>query len=140
VRGWWGAVPATVEPAPIEPRVEVRLDVPGEPDWMAAGAGSVWVKTADGYVQCIDPATNQVAANIEVPPYGRLPPATGWARAWVLTGDGSTLVGIAEDAVVTEIDLGTRCTELTASGTAIWAACPMGRLPEGCCPYGPGDR
>jgi hypothetical protein len=37
----------------------------------------------------------------------------------------STLVGIAEDAVVTEIDLSTRCTELTASETAIWGACPI---------------
>ena len=143
----------------------------GEPndEWLAGGAGSVWVKTADGYVQRIDPATNQVVANIEVPPLRtpparnglgasdeavwtcserdivRIDPATNtvaatvpvdkivdqgqipiaFGQAWVLTGDGSTLVGIAEDAVVTEIDLGTRCTELTASETAIWAACPI---------------
>ena len=54
---------------------------------------------------------------------GQIPVAFG--QAWVLTGDGTTLVGIAEDAVGTEIDLGTRCTELTASETAIWAACPI---------------
>jgi hypothetical protein len=67
------ALPATVEPGPIEPRVEVRLEVPGEPDWMASGAGSVWVKTADGYVQRIDPATNQVVVVAVDPEHGAVP-------------------------------------------------------------------
>ena len=162
------AEPANVEAVPIEPRVEARLKITGEPDWMAAGSGSLWVKTAAGYVQRIDPATNQVLTEIEVPPHQvpgceglgasddavwtcseqdivRIDPATNdvaatvavgkihdqghipvaFGRAWVLTGDGSTLVGVAEDAVASKIELGTRCTELTASATAVWAACPV---------------
>lgn len=52
---------------------------------------------------------------------GHVPVAFG--RAWVLVDDGSRLVGIADDAVDIEIDLGIRCIQLAASDTAIWAAC-----------------
>lgn len=38
-------------------------------------------------------------------------------------GASRALVGIADDAVDIEIDLGTRCIQLAASDTAIWAAC-----------------
>ena len=102
------------------------MDVPCEPNWMAAGRRLRLVKPADGYVQRIDPATNTVAATVpvdKIADQGQIPVAFG--QAWVLTGERSTLVGIAEDAVGTEIDLGTRCTELTASETAIWLACPI---------------
>ncbi len=159
------AEPAEVEATPIEPRVEARLELPGGPDWLATGAGSVWVKMDDGTVSRIDPATNRVTAEIEVADQlcqglgasdeavwscadggvVRIDPATervaatvdvekiadqgqipvAFGRAWVLTGDGSTLAGIEGDEVADEVDLGTRCTELTASAAAIWAACPI---------------
>jgi DNA-binding beta-propeller fold protein YncE len=85
----------------------------------------VW-SCSDRDIVRIDPATNEVAATVAVgkgTDQGEIPVA--FDRAWVLTGDGSSLVGVADDAVVSEIDLGTRCTELTASETAIWAACPI---------------
>lgn len=153
-----------VAATPIEPRVQARLELIGGPDYLAAAAGSVWVRRDDGVVvridpddateiaaietseelcqglgaddaavwSCtdgggvvrIDPATNEVAATVDVSKYndqGHIPVAFG--RAWVLVDDGSRLVGIADDAVATEIDLGTRCYQLVASDTSIWAAC-----------------
>jgi streptogramin lyase len=61
-------------------------------------------------------AARKIAAQGDIP--------VAFGHAWVLTGDGSTLVGIADDAVATTIDLGTVCTQVAASDAAIWAACP----------------
>ena len=166
------ALPTTLEsdvdPKSLGGRVTGRLTIRSGPDWLAAGAGSVWVKTDTGSVvrvdpasareivtipvapdalcqglgasdqavwTCgdggtvarIDPATNQVAAVVEVGKYGdqgQIPVAFG--RAWVLTADGSRLTPIGDgDVPGPVIDLGTRCIELTASASAIWAACPI---------------
>lgn len=162
------AIRSEVDPAPLGSRAQARLEIPGGPDWLAAGAGSVWVRTDSGSViridpgtdrqvaaipvspdvlckglgasdtavwTCgdggtvvrIDPARNEVAAVVEVGKYGdqgQIPVAFG--RAWVLSGGGSTLTPVGEDDKPQQpIDLGTRCIELAASGTAIWAACPI---------------
>lgn len=158
------ARPVDVEATPIEPRVEARVELPGGPDYLAAAAGSIWVRKDDGVVEridpadsteiatittsedlcqglgaddaavwsCtdgggvvrIDPATNEVAATVEVSKYndqGHIPVAFG--RAWVLVDDGSRLVGIADDAVDVDIDLGSNCIQLVASDTALWVVC-----------------
>ena len=162
------ASPADVQATPIDARVQNRLVMAGGPDWLAAGAGSLWVKRDDGTVvrldpadateiasitvaeelcqgigannravwSCtdggvvrIDPATNKVAATVPVAKVydqGQIPVAFG--RAWVLVGDGSKLAGIARDTVDVTIELGTRCTELAASATALWAVCPTGGM------------
>ncbi len=171
------AVPArTAEPAgdvaavPVEQRGGERLEIGGNPDWLAAAGDALWVKTdsgalvrvdpdslktsapvavADalcqgigagddavwscagetGQVVRVDPASRKVAATVEagkINAQGQIPIAFG--HAWVLVDDGSKLVGIADDAVAKTIELGTVCTELTATATALWAACPTDGL------------
>lgn len=80
--------------------------------------------TDDGGVVRIDPETDEVVATVEADKFndqGHIP--VGFGRAWVLVDDGSRLVGIADDAVDVDIDLGMRCYQLAASDTSIWAAC-----------------
>ena len=70
------------------------------------------------------PIEPRVAATVEVSKYndqGHIPVAFG--RAWVLVDDGSRLVGIADDAVDVDIDLGSNCIQLVASDTALWVVC-----------------
>lgn len=157
--------PADVDALPIADRVKAKLTVKGGPDWLTAAAGSMWVKTDEGYlvrydpqtdketarirvanelcqgigsddtavwtcsdegVVRIDPATNKIAAQVVVDKFndqGRIPVAFG--HAWVLTRDGSKLTAIAGDKVLPATDLGTRCIDLVATSTALWAACPI---------------
>jgi streptogramin lyase len=168
------AAPAalTAEPAGAVPSVSVadrggkRLEIGGNPDYVAATADGLWVKTdggdlvridpettrpgkplhvADalcqglgtddhtvwtcagetGQVSRIDPAAGKVAATVEAAKINvqtRVPVAFG--HAWFLVDDGSKVVGVANDAVAKRIELGTVCTDLAATATAIWAACP----------------
>jgi hypothetical protein len=158
--------PADPPQVPIADRLEHRFDLPGGPDWLAESGGSVWVKMDDGRVLRIDPATNEIVAEVEVSSdlcqglganeeavwtcdgrdlvridpgtnevvatvaadkiaeQGQIPVASD--AAWVLTGDGSVLAGVRRhtNAVAVEIDLGTRCTELTAvDENGLWASC-----------------
>jgi DNA-binding beta-propeller fold protein YncE len=166
---------STTEPPPapvvdVQDRLEHRFDILGGPGWLAAGAGSVWVKTDHGLVDRIDPETNELVAEIEVYRLGlcqglgaddeavwtcldrdlvRIDPATNEVAAtilvdkiaeqghlpvvdgtvWVLTGDGSTLVGVADDEVQTEIDLGeAHCQDLAAVDDVLFASCLSERL------------
>lgn len=92
---------------------------------LGSGDTAVFACSDDGIVR-IDPKTDKIAARIVVDKFndqGQIPVAFG--HAWVLTGDGSHLVGIAGDKVGPTIDLGTRCIDLAASRTALWAACPI---------------
>ncbi len=85
----------------------------------------VWTCAEGGDVVRIDPRTNKVVARLAVDKMndqGQIPVAFG--RAWVLTGDGSTLVAIAGDKIQRPIKLGTTCIEASASPSAIWLACP----------------
>lgn len=58
------ARPVDVEATPIEPRVEARVELPGGPDYLAAAAGSIWVRKDDGVVERIDPADSTEIATI----------------------------------------------------------------------------
>lgn len=160
----------TPEPAdpvrvPVAERVESRFEIIGGPDWLAEADGSLWVKVDDGRVVRIDPATNQVVAEIQAGSDSeicqgigagdgevwtcdeqdivRIDPATNevaarvavdkfydsgqipvaFNHAWVLADDGSVLVGVRDDAVDVEIDLGVRCIGIAAGEDALWAAC-----------------
>jgi hypothetical protein len=59
------APPVDVEATPIEPRVEARVELPGGPDYLAAAAGSIWVRKDDGVVVRIDPADSTEVATIK---------------------------------------------------------------------------
>jgi hypothetical protein len=113
----------------IDPARTTELKSIQVADELCQGLGAddraVWTCTDAGLAR-IDPATDKVAAEVKVDKQkdqGQIPVAFG--HAWVLTGDGSKLAGVADDKVEVTVDLGTRCTELAASAAAIWAACPF---------------
>ena len=61
------ATPSSTLPPPIplaDRQIEV-LEVPGSPDWLVAGFGSVWAKRDNGDVLRIDPVSHEVVATIE---------------------------------------------------------------------------
>jgi outer membrane protein assembly factor BamB len=56
-------------PPPPEPHTgfaPLELSLPVGPDWLAASAGSLWVKRDDGFVSRIDPETGAVLADVKV--------------------------------------------------------------------------
>jgi outer membrane protein assembly factor BamB len=60
--------PAAASPPPAEAHtgfepLEVKVD--SDPDWLAAGFGSVWLKRPEGFVDRIDAATGSIVARIE---------------------------------------------------------------------------
>ena len=54
-----------VRAQPLRPRVEHRFTLPS-PDWLGAGAGSLWVKRDDGVFTRVDPETNKVVSDIRL--------------------------------------------------------------------------
>jgi hypothetical protein len=162
------ATPTTTVAPPVvdlDDRLDHRFEVPGGPDAFTVASDALWVKTDAGSVVRIDPATNEVVAEVEVTDdlcqgigtdqfdfvvacdyrdLARIDPRSNevaetvaadkiaeqrnisgaFAQSWVLTGDGSTLVGIRGGETVVEIDLGLRCTDLAvAYDTGFWLTC-----------------
>src|SRR5690349_15977882 len=170
------AVPLQARPAGAVPSVAVtarggkRLEIGGNPDYVAATADGLWVKTDGGNLVRVDPATTKPGRPLRVSDalcqglgsdertlwtcageagqVARLDPASGkvaatveaakinvqahvpvaFGGAWFLVGDGTKLVAVQHDAVARTVDLGTVCTDLAATATAIWAACPTDGL------------
>lgn len=54
-----------VTPSPLEPRIEHRFEIHGDPDEIAAGANAIWIKRANGMVDRIDPATNEIVFSVQ---------------------------------------------------------------------------
>ena len=50
--------------APLSEKQEAALELKGEPDWLAALEGFVWVKRADGFVTKIDTASNEPVGEV----------------------------------------------------------------------------
>lgn len=97
---------------------------------LGASADGVWSCSGTDLVR-VDPATGAVAATVPVRKvYDQGQLAVGHGHVWVLTGDGSTLVGVgtATDAVEVEVPLGVRCVEATVTTTHVWIACPFDGL------------
>ncbi len=61
---------------------------------IAVGQGAVWVSTGRGYVARIDPATNEVAAMIQVPADSTGPIVAGDGAVWVGESGGASLLRI----------------------------------------------
>ena len=60
------ATPPPAEPHTAFAPLEVR--VLSDPDWLAAGFGSLWVKRPEGFVSRVDAASGAITAEIEVHP------------------------------------------------------------------------
>src|SRR5436853_4402362 len=55
------ATSGEVETIPVEKVLVAELDLPGDPDWLAADESGVWVQRNSGEVALVDPATNELA-------------------------------------------------------------------------------
>ena len=103
-------------------------------DVLCQGLGSaddgLWTCSGEtGDIVRIDAVSGKVSPPVaagKINVQGQIPVA--FDHAWVLVDDGSQLAKIAGNAVETTTDLGTVCTQLAASATGIWAACPDGGL------------
>jgi hypothetical protein len=63
-----GPTEVAADPATSTPLSEVQeaaVELIGEPDWLTALDGFVWVKRADGFVTKIDPASNKPVGEVE---------------------------------------------------------------------------
>ncbi|HEV2069563.1 MAG TPA: hypothetical protein VGR26_07215, partial [Acidimicrobiales bacterium] len=110
----------------VPPREEGKLG----PVCQGIGAGpeGVWACTGGGIAR-IAPDNSAIVSTVAVQKIfdqGHI--GVGHGHAWILTGDGSTLVGVSSetDTIETTIDLGARCTDLDLSDDALWIVC----LPE----------
>jgi DNA-binding beta-propeller fold protein YncE len=96
----------------------LEVDLTGNPDWMAAAAGSVWVKRDDGVVTRLDPGSGEIIADIDVKAVPNEDPCTG--------------IGVSTDAIwscsetsIVRIDPTTNEVTKTVPVGKIWA---QGRL------------
>ena len=65
--GACAASPATPPPAEAHTAfAPVEVKIKGDPDWLTAGFGSIWLKHPEGTVDRIDAATAKVTAQIEI--------------------------------------------------------------------------
>ncbi|MGI8874141.1 MAG: hypothetical protein ACR2KP_07415 [Egibacteraceae bacterium] len=56
----------SVTPSPLEARLEHRFAITGDPEDLVAGPNAMWLKRANGMVDRIDPATNEIVYSVEV--------------------------------------------------------------------------
>ena len=91
---------------------------------LGVGLGAVWACHETDVLR-IDPATGKVTATIRLnktASQGHL--VTTGGRLWLLTGDGSTLLGVDPETgtPVTTIPLGARGTDLNVGPAGLWVA------------------
>jgi len=79
---------------PIEQSATATIHVPGFPDWLEIGFGSVWVSNpGTGAVQRIDPQTNKIVAEVKVNrPVAAM--AVGYDSVWVASRADKAIVRI----------------------------------------------
>lgn len=116
---------ARVDPATSEATEGVDVGVIEHCQGMGASYGAVWT-CAGSDVLRLDPETFDVVARVKVQKQatqGHL--VGGFDRVWVLTSDGSNLVGIDPETnrVATEFELPARCVEVTIAEDALWLSC-----------------
>ena len=94
---------------------------------IGAGLGGVWTCSGNDVIP-IDQDSATIGTPIAVnktAQQGHL--ATGFERLWVLTGDGSTLVGLDPETgdVIDEIALDVRCIDVAIDEGSVWVACAL---------------
>jgi virginiamycin B lyase len=88
---------------------------------IGAGAGSIWLVTADGELTRINAATNRVTAAIPIPA-GSFNPLFASGSVWVSSNRANTLVRVdpATNNVVSSTPIGPKPRFLAAGGGSIW--------------------
>ncbi len=99
---------------PLADRLEAEIPVPGSPDWPLAAFGSIWVvapdlplKTGEGAPNLvrIDPATNEIAATIELPDRLCQGIVASDDAIWACAVDGLVRVDPATNAIATTVPI-----------------------------------
>jgi glutamine cyclotransferase len=123
------------DPASDQQVREKKLDTTSDPATYCQGigvaAGYIWACSATDAgtdIVRIDPETLEIVATVparKIHEQLRLPFLAD--RVWVLSGDGNQLVGIdtSSNEAGQPIDLGKRCFQLAATGSAIVATCTL---------------
>lgn len=91
-----GGQPATPPPpVPYTSLAPVEVKVKSDPDWLAGGFGSIWLKRPEGFIDRIDPSAAKVADEIRVHETGAEPCegiGTGAKAVWAC--DSGDLVSL----------------------------------------------
>ena len=100
----------------------LRLEVLGGPDWLAADDRYVYVKRDDGYVDQIDPDTNEVVASVEVGGELCQGMGVGFDAVWTCRNTDVARVDFETGRVETTIPLGKASVQgtLPAGFDRIW--------------------
>jgi hypothetical protein len=131
-----------VDPATSTMVHSIKVDTTSDPDHYCQGLGTdgenIWACSASGEedhrtidVVRVDPSSQSVVATVEVGKiFDQLYMPFAQNQIWVLTGDGSKLVGIdvSSNQPSPPIDLGTRCFHLATLGKILYASCALDNL------------
>ena len=102
------------------------LGTDGEHIWACSASGDADNRTID--VVRIDPASQSILATVKVEKvFDQLDLPFLLDRIWVLSGDGSELIGIdvGNNQPSSAIDLGARCFQLAVDGQSLLATCAL---------------
>ena len=114
-----------IDPATSEEAGSVSVGPMDLCSGLGASYGAIWTCVGSDVAR-IDPETFEVVAQLAVNKQavqGHL--VGGFDRVWVLTSDGSGLVGIdpATNQVETEFELPARCSDVSLGEDALWLPC-----------------
>ena len=114
-----------VDPATTTVAGAVALGTTDHCQGLGASYGAVWTCLSSDVIR-VDPTTLEVVARLKVKKQALQGHLVGaFDRVWVLTSDGSNLVGIdpATNKVATEFELPARCSDVTIGDQVLWLPC-----------------
>jgi streptogramin lyase len=110
-----------IDPATAKPVVTISIDPANSEGGITVGDGSVWIVAKPSTLQRIDPATNKIAASVELPT-GSENPTFSDGFVWVSSFEHDSLLKVdpKKNAVVATISVGPKPRFLTAGAGSIW--------------------
>jgi hypothetical protein len=125
-----GSVAPTGPPSvPLEERLEATIPIAGA-DFPIIAFDSVWVVAGDPphpAIVRVDPVTNEVVADIEVPGVACTGATAGFDAIWACSTEGIVRIDPATNAVVTVIEVRTAGqARLATGGGSVWAFARVG--------------
>lgn len=117
-----------IDPVSREPLGSLDIvSASGHCQGLGASYGAIWT-CSDADVVKVDPESLEVVATFAVKKQAVQGHLVGaFDRIWVLTSDGSHLVGIdpVANEVAIEVDLPARCTDVAAGDAGLWLPCQV---------------